>query len=307
MVEARVILNYEKPAMSIQFVVNTIYSFLLLAAVSSSFFVVFKPSKYFHISHAAVIVLSPYCFGYLVSIGSGAIIAVLASLLLATFFGLLNELLFYRRLSRGKDAGLNILVLSLGVYLVVQNAISLFFGDQINLVDPCAGCLRKIIQGSHFLVSVAQLVSASVSFLVIATLLLIWYKTSFGRKVRSVSENRDLAGVVGVDVDRVVLLSVGLGSLVAGMVGLVIGFEVGVTPTAGFSYLLYGIIAMVIGGSESLVGSLAGAFVLATLQSMASYYIDSKWGTTVSYTLLVGFMLIRPRGVSSLNLAVERQ
>jgi branched-chain amino acid transport system permease protein len=294
--------------MSIQFLVNTIYSFLILGLISSSFFLVFKPSKYFHLSHAAVIVLSAYTFLYLNAlVGFGMWISVCIALLAASLFGVANELLFYRRLANNRDTGIKILVLSLGVYLVVQNVISIVFGDQIHLVDPCGGCLRSIVHGPHFVLSKAQAFAAGIAGVVLIGLMLVWYLTSFGRSARSVSENRELAGIIGVDVDRTVLQSVALGSLCAGIAGLLIGFEVGVTPTAGFSYLLFGVIAMVVGGTESLIGTIAGALVLTVLQSATAYFIDTKWASTVSYALLIGFLLIRPQGVRSLSLAAEQR
>ena len=290
-----------------QFFVNTAYSFLLLATISSSFFLVFKPSKYFHLSHAAVIILGAYTFFGTSAAGLGVVASTLIALLCATLLGVASELLFYRRLSNGTDAGIKILVLSLGVYLVVQNAISIAFGNQILLIDPCGGCLRTTVRWPQFALSMAQILAAGLSSVVLLMLLVVWYRTGFGRAARSISENRELAGTIGVNVNRVVLLSVALGSLAAGIVGLLISFEVGVSPTSGFFFLLYGIIAVVIGGNESLIGTIAGAFVLAVLQSGTSYFIDSKWASTVSYVLLVVFLLLRPQGVGALSLAAERR
>ncbi|MBV8977329.1 MAG: branched-chain amino acid ABC transporter permease [Alphaproteobacteria bacterium] len=293
--------------MGMQLLVNSLYSFLMLALVAASFFLVFKPSKYFHISHAAVIVLSAYTFLFCRTAGLGPLFAGVAALAAATALGSLSELVLYRRLSVSRDAGIKVLVLSLGVYLVVQNILSIGFGDQIQLVDPCNGCLRRVLVGSSFVVSSAQLGNVVIAGTTLAGLLVVWYRTSFGRAARSVSENRELAGIIGVNTNRIILLSVALGSCVAGIAGLLIGFEVGITPTAGFSYLLFAIIAMVIGGNESLLGTIAGALLLGALQSGTAFFIDSKWASTISYVVLIAFLLIRPEGVKSLNLALERR
>jgi branched-subunit amino acid ABC-type transport system permease component len=97
------------------------------------------------------------------------------------------------------------------------------------------------------------------------------------------------------------------GSLLAGVVGLLIGIEVGVRPTAGFSYLIYGIIAMVLGGNETLIGTLLGALVLASVQNATGYFVDSKWSSTLSYALLITFLFLRPEGIRAPRLAMDQR
>ncbi len=85
---------------------------------------------------------------------------------------------------------------------------------------------------------------------------------------------------------------------IAGIVGILVGFDVGITPSMGFSVLLYGVAAMIIGGTESLKGVMAGALILAVTQNMVAYNFDSKWTDTVTYLLMIIFLIFRPYGIS---------
>ena len=74
------------------------------------------------------------------------------------------------------------------------------------------------------------------------------------------------------------------------------------TPTMGFNLLLYGVVAMIIGGVGSYRGLLAGAFLVAASQHLAAYYIDTKWMDAVAYLILIAFLLWKPLGFSGQRL-----
>ena len=70
------------------------------------------------------------------------------------------------------------------------------------------------------------------------------------------------------------------------------------TPTFGFNLLLYGVVAMIIGGVGSTRGLIAGSLLVATAQHLAAYYIDTKWMNAVTYIILILFLIWKPLGFS---------
>ena len=123
-----------------------------------------------------------------------------------------------------------------------------------------------------------------------------------GRNIRAVASNPELSNVLGIHSDRVILWAFGIGSALAAVAGILIAFDTDMTPTMGFHWLLYGVVAMIIGGVGSNWGLAGGALLLATAQHLAAYYIGSQWMDAVAYIILILFLLVKPLGFSGKRL-----
>ena len=191
------------------------------------------------------------------------------------------------------------LVLSLGVYIIFQNLLSVFFGDDIKSLVK-----GEVKVGNEFLgayITNVQIITIAVALIVFAVTILIWHKTKLGKAVRAISENPELSQIFGIPKNNIIVLFSALGSLYAGLAGLLVGFDTGITPTMGFPLLLHSVVAMIIGGTESIIGLLIGAFILALSQNLTAYYIDTKWAEAMTYTILIIFLVFRPYGVSGIK------
>ena len=146
-----------------------------------------------------------------------------------------------------------------------------------------------------------QLLTMGVALLVLGFTLWLWHKSKFGLAIRAIADNPELSLVFGIPRDHIILYAFGLGSLYAGVGGILVGFDTGITPTFGFNLLLYAIVVMIIGGVDSIWGIVAGAFILATVQNLTAYYIDSKWMDAITYAILIVFLIVRPYGVSGVK------
>jgi len=281
-----------------QLFIHLLFTFMLFTTFSISFYLIYKPTKLFHISHAFTITLGAYgvyFFYHLLDLH--IFISILLALIVSTLFGVLNELLFYKPLrSSSKKAGLNMLILSLGVYIVFQNLVSIFFGDDIKSLSKASVGVGNEFLGAY--ITDIQIITIFSSIVVFLTTLYIWKFTKFGFAIRAIATNPELSQNFGIPKNKVILFSFALGSFYAGLGGILVGFDVGITPTMGFSLLLYAIVVMIIGGIENLLGILAGAFILATVQNLTAYYIDTKWMEAITYAILILFLMIKPYGVS---------
>jgi len=279
---------------------NILSTFSVFLLLTLSFYLIYKPTKTFHLSHAFSIVLggySVYLFYNLLNFP--LVFAVLLAWVLPMIFGVTNEVVFYQKLRSLKDAGIKMLVLSLGVYIVFQNLISIFFGDDIKALAK-----GEVKVGNEFLgayITDVQIITIVAAILVFVLTALLWHKTQFGKAVRAISLNPELAQVFGIPRQKIIILCFALGSAYAGLAGLLVGFDTGITPTFGFSLLLYGVVAMIIGGTDSLMGLLVGALILAIAQNLTAYYIDTKWTDAMTYGILILFLMIRPYGVSGVK------
>nr|VFK31870.1 MAG: branched-chain amino acid transport system permease protein [Candidatus Kentron sp. MB]VFK34837.1 MAG: branched-chain amino acid transport system permease protein [Candidatus Kentron sp. MB]VFK76974.1 MAG: branched-chain amino acid transport system permease protein [Candidatus Kentron sp. MB] len=279
-----------------QILSNLLFWWSSIFLLALSFYIIFKPTGIFHLSHAFSITLPAYCVYFLLGHHLPIPLALGLALISAVAFGILNELLFYRLLRDTKDAGLKMLVLSLGVYVLCQNLLSAFFGDEIKPLS--AELFSGKYSFSDIFYTRIQLVGLFTAAMVFGFTLFLWRRTRLGKAIRAISENPELSRIFGIPKEKIILLAFALGSAYAGIAGILIGFDTGITPTMGFSLLLYGIVAMIIGGTESLWGIAVGALILATAQTLAAYYMDTRWTDAVTYLILIAFLIFRPYGVS---------
>lgn len=276
---------------------NIIYIFSVLLASSLSFWILYVPSRTFHYAHAFSFTLGAYSVYFFHNqINSNFFLGLLLGIIPPILFGTATEVFLYRPLKHNKNAKLKMLILSIGVYIFFTNFLAIFFKNETrNLYKS------SINVGNHFFgayLSDIQVITIIISFSIFIFTSFVWYKTKFGRAVRAISSNSELSQIFGVPKDKILAIAFALGSGIAGIVGILIGFDVGITPAMGFSILLYGVTAMIIGGIESLKGIVAGALILAVIQNMVAYNFDSKWTDTVTYLLLIVFLIVRPYGIS---------
>jgi branched-chain amino acid transport system permease protein len=126
--------------------------------------------------------------------------------------------------------------------------------------------------------------------------------TPVGKSIRAVSSNPQLCNIYGINSNRIILIAFGIGSALAAVAGILSAMDTNMTPTFGFNLLLYGLVAMIIGGVGSTRGLVAGALLVATAQHLAAYYIDTKWMDAVTYIILILFLIWKPLGFSGVRL-----
>jgi len=193
-----------------------------------------------------------------------------------------------------------LMIASLGLYTVLQNVISMVWGDDTKSVRT-----GEIKVGHEFLgayITDIQIITVAVCLTLFLACVLFMKYSRIGRNIRAVASNPELANIVGISSDRTILWAFGIGSALAAVAGILIAFDTDMTPTMGFRWLLYGVVAMIIGGVGSTWGLVGGALLLATAQHLAAYYIGSQWMDAVAYVILILFLIARPLGFSGKRL-----
>lgn len=206
----------------------------------------------------------------------------------------------YNPLRNRNSKSLVFLVSSLGIFVVIQNIISLIWGDNLKSINVGESVIGNNIMGAY--ITNNQLVIVFIGIILYTTLVIWLEKSKIGKQIRSVSSNKELAVTFGINSDRIILLSVVIGSLIASITGLLVGFEQGIKPNMGFNLLLFGAVAMIIGGAGSIYGLIGGALILASAQHLGAFYIGSKWMDAIAYLILIVFLIWKPLGFSGRQL-----
>ncbi len=124
----------------------------------------------------------------------------------------------------------------------------------------------------------------------IVLLFLSWLfleKTAIGQKIKAVSSNPELSSILGISKSQAVIWSFVLGSGLAACAGILIAADTDMIPTMGFNWLLYAVVAMIIGGLGKMRFMLLGALLLATAQHLSAYFLDSKWMNATAFIILI--------------------
>ena len=199
------------------------------------------------------------------------------------------------------------MIASIGLAMIMQNCCAIAFGSSIQRAQMPVFFDTIVHVTSAFSLSGTQLLVSGLCTLAIALMLSVWYGTVLGSAARAISENPELSVLVGVPVARRVGELGLISAAGASTVGIVASIDAGVTPSAGFDYLLPGIVAAVIGGGFGLRGVVLGALVLAAFSSSCAYLIGSRWADLGSVLLLAIFLTWRPQGVEAPASRVDEQ
>jgi len=196
---------------------------------------------------------------------------------------------------RKKNASPMVLLLaSLGLYIVLQNTISMVFGDDTKSIR--SGVVREGLQVLGARITPIQIVIISTS-VVLAILAALWLKKSrMGKAMRAVANDAELANISGIDANKVVLWTFGVGSALAGVAGILVALDVDMTPTMGMNALMMGVVAVLIGGVGSIPGVALGALLLGLAQHLGVWKISSQWQDAIAFIILFVFLLFRPQG-----------
>jgi branched-chain amino acid transport system permease protein len=284
-----------------QIIFNIILTSLLYVLVAVSFSLIYYPTKFFHIAHAVIITSSAYfTFLFANQLSFPFTISIIIAIASATFIGLICEILFYRPMRKRDAPPLAYLIASIGLYTVLQNCISLFFGDDTKIIRTAEVTVGNEIFGAY--ITNIQIITIIVSIILfIATNLFLKF-TFVGKSIRAVSSNPQLCDIYGINSNKIILFAFGIGSALAAIAGILSAMDTNMTPTFGFNLLLYGVVVMIIGGVGSTRGLIVGAFLVATSQHLAAYYFDSKWMDAITYIILILFLIWKPLGFSGKQL-----
>lgn len=284
-----------------QIILNILFSTSIYLLIANSFSLIYYPTKFFHIAHAAIITSGAYFVFLFVNMFSMPFpIAIALAIAAATLLGILCELGVYRYMRKRNVPALAYLIASIGLYVVLQNIISLYFGDDIKIINTGEIKIGNQIFGAY--ITTVQCVTIIVSLALFIAVNLFLYFSTTGKSIRAVASNPELCNIYGINSNKVILIAFSIGSALAAIAGILSAMDTNMTPTFGFNLLLYGVVAMIIGGVGSTRGLIAGSLLLATAQHLAAYYIDTKWMDAVTYIILILFLIWKPLGFSGKRL-----
>jgi len=284
----------------VQLTINGLIAGSIYALVASGFSLIYKTNKFIHFAHGAVVAICAYLIYFLFStLGIEFYLSILITLILSGFFGLLIYRTIYLPLQNKNASKVILLLASLALLILFENIIQIFFGADVKSINYI-----KISKGLSFLgaiITPLQIVIIVVSIIIFCGLFLFMKKTKLGREMRAVADDRGLSDILGISYKKVAGFSFIIGSVLAGIAGILIGLEQNLNPTMGTMLIIKGFTGSIIGGMASVPASVLGSYILGLIENYGIWFLPSGYKDAIAFTLLFLFLLLKPKGLFGTN------
>jgi len=144
---------------------------------------------------------------------------------------------------------------------------------------------------------IVRVASLVIAFVVLLGLDLFLRRTYTGKALRATVENWEVATLMGIDIQRVYLLSFVMGAALAGVAGALVSVGYSIDPGMGMSWTLKSLVVMVLGGLGSLTGTFVGGIILGVTESATGYFLSLTYKEVVGLVLFVLILIFRPQGL----------
>lgn len=279
-----------------QLIANSIIAGAIYMMVALGFNLIFGTVKFFDIGYGALAVVGGYTVLYFYKmLGLGLPLAVLLGVLLTGCVGYLINLFVYKKLRERKARSMVLLVASLGVLTVIQAIIAMLFTSQFQTLS--LGGEMRVFEIYGAVITQVQLVIFASGLFIMLLLSFVLKRTLFGKAINAVSDDEEVSKIVGINTDKIIGAVFFIGSMIAGLAGIFVGFDTGIEPTTGMALLLKGVIASIIGGIGNIYGGVLGAFLLGFVENFGIWKISGEWKDAIAFGLLIVFLLFRPQGI----------
>jgi len=195
----------------------------------------------------------------------------------------------------GKDP-LPSLVVTFGLSVVIQNLLLELFSADPRAIETGGLSTQGVALGDTLSLGVLPLVVLAVALVATAALQWLFARTALGRSFRAVSDDPEIAGLMGLDAGKVYALATGIAFVLVALAGLLQAMRTTVSPSDGPLLLLFAFEAVIIGGMGSFWGTLAGALLLGLAQQVG-FRFDPGWGIWFGHLVFLAVLVLRPQGL----------
>lgn len=289
----------------LQYAIDAISSGGLYALLALGLSMTFGIARIVNLAQSELIMVPAYLI--MITAPWAAPLVVLVALASGVILALLMERFAFRPL-RGADET-TLLVASFAVSLGIQSVVEAAAGDKAKGTNFGSGLNSAV----HFLgLQVAKLDLVEIGITVVLLLGLLYFlkRTSLGVQLRAAAIDFDMAELLGVRSQRVIMLAFAISGVAASVTAIVVMAETGsLTPTLGVNPLLVGVVAVVVGGLESLGGAVVGGFLLGIVSVVLSVTLPQgplQYQSALLYVIVIIVLLVRPKGLFARGSSIER-
>lgn len=281
----------------IQYLINGISIGGVYAIIALGYTMVYGIAKMLNFAHGDVIMVGAYIsFCVTNYLGLPAVVSVIAAMAVCTLLGIIIEGLAYKPL-RGAP-GLAVLITAIGVSYFLQNAAQLIWSSSPKNFSSVVAMEPIHLFDGQLVITGEVLLTIVVSVAVMIGLTLFTGKTRTGKAMRAVSEDRDAAQLMGINVNKTISTTFAIGSALAAVAGVLLCSTVPtLQPTTGAMPGIRAFTAAVFGGIGSIPGAMLGGVLLGIIETLSKAYISTEFSDAIVFLVLIVVLLVKPAGL----------
>lgn len=281
----------------LNYLINGLSLGSVYAIIALGYTMVYGIAKMLNFAHGDVIMVGGFViYTAMSSLGINPIIAVLVSIVLCTVLGVTIEKVAYKPLR--KASPLAVLITAIGVSYLLQNLALLIFGSDAKLFTSVVKVPALSLAGGQVVITGETLVTIICCVAIMIVLSLFIKKTKAGQAMLAVSEDKDAAELMGINVNGTISLTFAIGSGLAAVAGaLLCSAYPTLTPYTGSMPGIKAFVAAVFGGIGSIPGAFIGGILLGIIENLSKAYISSQMADAIVFSVLIIVLLVKPTGI----------
>lgn len=282
----------------LMYLINGISLGSVYAIIALGYTMVYGIAKMLNFAHGDVIMIGSYvAFVTFSQAGLGPIPSVVISVVACTLLGMAIEKVAYKPLRKAASP-LAVLITAIGVSYLLQNIALLVFGaNPVSFVSLVTVPPLKLA-GGELTISGTAIVTILLCLIIMASLMVFIKKTKAGQAMLAVSEDKDAAQLMGVNVNATIALTFAIGSGLAAIAGVLLcSAYPTLTPYTGSMPGIKAFTAAVFGGIGSIPGALIGGILLGVIEILGRAYISSQLSDAIVFAVLIIVLLVKPSGI----------
>lgn len=286
--------------MLLQQLVNGITIGSTYALVTMGFTLIYSILELTNFAHSSFYMLGAYLtITTLSMIGaspSAFIVALIVSIIMCGVLGALMDRIALKPLRDRKGAAISAVLSTVGVQVLINNAILVIFGSETKHLPNVLGLPKYNFNGT--IISGTQIVIILASIALMIVLSLVVYCTKIGSAMRAISQNTEAAKLMGIDVNKVITASFFLAVAISAVSGTLVGsYYQAVDTMMATSVGSKSFAAAVLGGMGSLPGAVLGGYLIGVVETLVAGYISSGYRDAIAFAILIIVLIVRPTGL----------
>lgn len=272
----------------------------ILSVPAMGMSIVYRTTEVLHFAWGAYMMIGVFVAFGLQLVGLGVLPSIVLGIVCVGVMSIfLAEITLRPLYGRGL---LSLLLVTIGIDRVLLNGVQFFAGPDSRIFEaPSLG-----IVSTTPVVTVRSVLFVGISVACFGGLYYVMFRTGFGRRLRAIAANPDLAEVRGINTQRELRKMWFLTGLLAGIGGVMMGIQQGFSPYFGQLMIPYLFAAIIVGGIKDFRGAFVAALGLGIVVRLVSYVYATEWGLAVALALILVMLLIRPSGLASIWRSEDR-
>ena len=281
----------------LQYFINGISIGSVYAIIALGYTMVYGIAKMLNFAHGDIIMGGAYMsFCVTNYLGLPAVAGILVAMVVCTTLGIIIEGLAYKPL-RGTSS-LAVLITAIGVSYFLQNAALLLWGSAPKTFTSVVTFAPIKLFGGQLTITGEVIVTILASVAIMVGLTLFTGKTRMGKAMRAVSEDRDAAQLMGINVNQTISMTFAIGSCLAAVAGVLLCATVPtLQPTTGSMPGIRAVTAAGFGGIVSIPGAMLGGILLGIIETMTKAYLSTQFSDAIVFLVLILVLLVKPAGL----------